>query len=251
MSALVSVTNLTVRFPVYGVDSRSLKKHIARVAVGGVIGNSGSSSVRVVTALTDVNLLLRPGDRLGLIGPNGAGKTTLLRCIAGAYEPDRGRIEVHGRIASLLDPGLGLDGSASGYDNIRLRGLLAGLSRSQMHECMGEIAEFSGLGAYLNLPLKTYSAGMAARLAFAVTTSIDAEILLLDEWLAVGDAAFQEQAHERLVGLVQRARIMVLASHNLEMIRSYCNKFMRIEAGRASAVHDISEFDDLIATEAG
>jgi homopolymeric O-antigen transport system ATP-binding protein len=246
MSAFVSVTNLTIRFPVYGVDSRSLKKHIARAAVGGKIDNS-RFSVQVVTALTDVNLVLRPGDRLGLIGPNGAGKTTLLRCIAGAYEPDFGTIEVHGRIASLLDLGLGLDASATGYDNIRLRGLIAGLSQSEIDACSEGIAEFSGLGPYLDLPMKTYSAGMAARLAFAVTTSIDAEVLLLDEWLAVGDAGFREQAHERLLGLVQRSKIMVFASHNLEMVRSYCNRIMRVDGGRASAVHDISALDELIA----
>jgi lipopolysaccharide transport system ATP-binding protein len=214
MSALVSVSNLTVRFPVYGVDSRSFKKHIARIAVGGKIDNT-HASVQIVTALHDVNLHLGPGDRLGLVGPNGAGKTTLLRCIAGAYEPDIGRIEVHGRIASLLDIGLGLDPTATGYDNIRLRGLIAGLNPSELESRTEEIAAFSGLGAYLDLPMRTYSAGMATRLAFAVTTSIDAEVLLLDEWLSVGDAGFRKQAHDRLVGLVQRARIMVFASHDI------------------------------------
>jgi lipopolysaccharide transport system ATP-binding protein len=246
MSALVSVTNLTVRFPVYGVDSRSLKKHIARVAVGGKIDNS-HATVQIVTALQDVNLFLRPGDRLGLVGPNGAGKTTLLRCIAGAYEPDVGRIEVHGRIASLLDLGLGLDLSATGYDNIRLRGLIAGLNPAELESRTEEIANFSGLGGYLDLPMKTYSAGMSARLAFAVTTSIDADVLLLDEWLSVGDSDFRKQAHDRLLGLVQRARIMVFASHDLGMVRAYCNKIIRVEAGRASALHDISDLDELIA----
>ena len=244
--SLVSVTNLTVRFPVYGVDNRSLKKHIARAAVGGRI-DRGHVGVQNVTALDDVSLFLREGDRLGLVGPNGAGKTTLLRCIAGAYEPDAGRVEDHGKIASLLDMSLGIDPSASGYDNIRLRGLISGTSPSEMARRIDEIAEFTGLGPYLDLPLKTYSAGMQTRLAFAVTTSVNAEILLLDEWLAAGDADFQDKAHDRLVSLVESARILIFASHNLTMIRRYCNKIMRIEAGRASPIVDVSQLDELLA----
>ena len=242
----VSVSNLVVRFPVYGVDSRSLKKHLARVTVGGAIEGSWNGA-KIVTALDDVNLHLREGDRLGLVGPNGAGKTTLLRCLAGAYEPDEGRVEVHGRIASLLDLSMGIDPSATGYHNIRLRGLLAGLTKSEIDAKIDGIAAFTGLGPYLDLPVKTYSAGMGARLAFAVATSIEADVLLLDEWLAVGDAEFQQQAHDRLVSLVNRANILVLASHNPAMIRNFCNKVVRIDGGHASPIVDVSQLDELLA----
>ncbi|MCR5876570.1 ATP-binding cassette domain-containing protein [Phenylobacterium sp. J426] len=181
----IAVTNLGVRFPVYGADSRSLKKHIAATTLGGRLTSQGLG-VQVVTALDDVSFMLRPGDRLGLVGPNGSGKTTLLRCLAGAYEPDDGVVEVRGRVAALLDLSLGMDAQATGYDNIMLRGLLAGMTAKEIESKADAIAEFSGLGEYLRLPLKTFSAGMVARLAFAVVTAMEPDILLLDEWIAVG-----------------------------------------------------------------
>ena len=150
----ISVSNLTVRFPVYGVDAKSLKKHLARVTVGGRLGSSLAGATEV-TALSDLNLQLKAGDRLGLVGHNGSGKTTLLRALSGAYEPDEGSIDVHGRIAALLDLNLGVDPAATGYDNIRLRGRIAGLSSRQVDERMDEIAEFSGLGPFLAMPVKT------------------------------------------------------------------------------------------------
>jgi lipopolysaccharide transport system ATP-binding protein len=200
----ISVSNLTVRFPVYGVDAKSLKKQLARVvSVGGRLGASTSRSTEV-TALTNLNLELRAGDRLGLIGHNGSGKTTLLRALSGAYEPDEGQIEVRGRIAALLDLNLGIDPSATGLDNIRLRGRIAGLSAKQIEARLEEIAAFTGLGPFLAMPMKTYSAGMNARLAFAAATSVEADVLLMDEWIAVGDSDFQKLAHRRLLDLVER-----------------------------------------------
>jgi lipopolysaccharide transport system ATP-binding protein len=212
------------------VDSRSLKKELAR-SVGGRLGR-GSARVAVVEALDAVSFRLEAGDRLGLVGGNGAGKTTLLRVLAGAYLPDQGRVEITGKVAALLDVGMGLDPTATGYDNIVMRGLLSGLSRSEIEARQGEIAEFSGLGDFLRLPLKTYSAGMQARLAFAVATSVEADILLLDEWVAVGDAEFRQAAHDRLASLVDRASIVVLASHDPAIIASLCNKTLRLEHGR-------------------
>jgi len=168
--ASITCTDLTIRFPVYGADAKSLKKALARaVNVGGVLGRH--AGVTDVTALSNVNLRLGAGDRLGLIGHNGSGKTTLLRALSGAYEPDEGTIEVQGRIASLLDLGLGIDPSATGYDNIRLRGRIAGLSSREIDERMDEIADFTGLGPFLAMPVKTYSAGMQGRLAFAAATA--------------------------------------------------------------------------------
>lgn len=244
----VSITcqNLTLRFPVYGVDAKSLKKHLARVTVGGRLGSSLAGATEV-TALSDLNLQLKAGDRLGLVGHNGSGKTTLLRALSGAYEPDEGSIDVHGRIAALLDLNLGVDPAATGYDNIRLRGRIAGLSAREIEERMDEIAEFTGLGPFLSMPVKTYSAGMQARLAFAAATAVEADVLLMDEWIAVGDADFQKLAHKRLLSLVERAGILVLASHDTDLLRLYCNKVMRLKGGIASPVADIRKLDDLLA----
>jgi lipopolysaccharide transport system ATP-binding protein len=238
--------NLTLRFPVYGVDAKSLKKALARVvSVGGALGRH--AGVTDVTALQGVNLERKPGDRLGLIGHNGSGKTTLLRALSGAYEPDEGAIDVHGRIAALLDLGLGIDATATGYENIRLRGRIAGLSSKEIDARMDEIAEFTGLGPFLAMPVKTYSAGMQARLAFAAATSVDADVLLMDEWIAVGDAEFQQLAHKRLLSLVERAGILVLATHEAPLLKLYCNKVMRLEGGRASEIVDIRKLDTLLA----
>jgi lipopolysaccharide transport system ATP-binding protein len=242
----ITVTDLTLRFPVYGVDSKSLKKHLARITVGGKLGKTGLGAPEI-TALSKVNLQLRSGDRLGLIGHNGSGKTTLLRALAGAYEPDEGTIDVHGRIAAMLDLNLGIDPSATGLDNIRLRGRIAGLSTKQIDERLTEIAEFTGLGPFLAMPLKTYSAGMQARLAFAVATAVEADVILMDEWIAVGDADFKKLAHKRILDLMERAGILVLASHELDLIRLYCNKVMRIEAGVASPIMDVKRLDELLA----
>ena len=244
----VSITcrDLTLRFPVYGVDAKSLKKALARVvAVGGKLGRH--AGVTDVTALQGVNLQLKAGDRLGLIGHNGSGKTTLLRALSGAYEPDEGVIEVQGRIAALLDLSLGVDPTATGYENIRLRGRIAGLSGREIDERMDEIAGFTGLGPFLAMPVKTYSAGMQARLAFAAATAVEADVLLMDEWIAVGDADFQKLAHKRLLKLVERAGILVLASHEVDLLRLYCNKVMRLDGGVASEVVDIRRVEELLA----
>lgn len=241
----ITITDLTMRFPVYGVDAKSLKKHLARVAVGGRLEKT--HGVTEVTAISHLNLKLKAGDRLGLIGHNGSGKTTLLRALSGAYEPDEGSIEVNGRIAPLLDLSLGIDPTATGLENIRLRGRIAGLSSREIEEKMDEIGAFTGLGPFLAMPLKTYSAGMQARLAFAVATAVDADVLLMDEWIAVGDAQFQKIAHQRLLSLVERAGILVLASHDLDLIRLYCNKVMRMDAGVASEVVDVRKMDQLLS----
>lgn len=233
----ITATDLSVELPIYGVDSRSLKKEVAR-AVGGRFG-ADQTGHTVVRALDKLNFQLQTGDRLGLIGGNGAGKTTLLRVLAGAYQPTGGRVELVGRVSALLDVGIGMDPSATGYENIYMRGLLAGLTRPEIRARLDEIASFSGLGNFLNLPLKTYSAGMQARLAFAVATSIETDILLMDEWLAVGDAEFRTAAHERLASLVGRSSILVLASHDSTIIEAFCNRTIHLEHGRIVEARDL------------
>ena len=241
----ISCRDLTLRFPVYGVDAKSLKKSLAKITVGGRLGRSHGATE--VTAISGLSMELKAGDRLGLVGHNGSGKTTLLRALSGAYEPDEGSVEVQGRIAPLLDLNLGIDPTATGYENIRLRGRIAGLSSKEIDERLGEIAEFTGLGAFLAMPLKTYSAGMQARLAFAVATAVHADIILMDEWIAVGDADFKKLAHKRILDLMERAGILVLASHELDLIRLYCNKVMVMKGGVASPVTSVKNLDDLLA----
>lgn len=246
----ITVRDLSLYFPLIGADSQSLKRYLKQVAIGGSLGRRDKSNKTTLLALRDVNLSLRPGDRLGLIGANGSGKTTLLRCLAGAYAPDKGLVEVNGRVASLLDLSMGVDASATGLENIRLRGLVAGLSSRQIEAKTEEIAEFSGLGPFLAMPMKTYSSGMQARLAFATATSVEAEILLMDEWIAVGDASFRAQAQERLTSMLERAHILVIASHEPSLIRSICNKVMRMDHGQASEVVDVADMDALMALPA-
>jgi lipopolysaccharide transport system ATP-binding protein len=245
--ASIDIRGLTIRFPVYGADHRSLKRQITR-AVGGTLGRKGTSGPPLLTALQNVNVSLKPGDRLGLVGHNGAGKTTLLRAMAGAYAPDEGVIDVEGRVASLLDLMVGMDPFATGLQNIRLRALLMGLSDKQIKDRAEEIAEFTALGPFLGMPVKTYSAGMIARLAFSITTSVDADILLMDEWIGVGDADFRHAAEMRLRKMVEGSKIFVFASHDFVMLKKMCNKFIGLKGGRSTGLLSEREFDQFIAS---
>ncbi len=190
---------------------------------GGEIGRNVSNQVSV-TALHDLSINLKSGDRLGVMGPNGAGKSTLLRVIAGIYAPTSGSIEVKGRIASLIDISLGMELEASGFENIRMRGVMMGLSLKQIKSLEEEIAEFTELGPYLNMPIRSYSTGMHMRLGFAVSTAVPADILLMDEWLSVGDEAFKVKAEKRLNEYIKRSSILVIASHSKETIEKLTNK---------------------------
>lgn len=247
----IEMRNLSIRFPVYGADQRSLKRSLAKIAIGGRVGGRGAGGgSNTVSALHHINLSLKPGDRLALVGPNGSGKTTLLRTMAGVYAPDEGELTTVGKIAGLLDLSLGLQPTATGNENIYLRGLVAGLTKAQIRAKTEEIAEFSGLGQFLSLPLKTYSSGMLARLAFAVATAVDADILLMDEWIAVGDAEFRDSARDRLMKLIEQSHILVLASHEMSLIKGLCNKFLHLEHGVASPVLPIDGIDDFMAAAA-
>ena len=242
LSAVVSLRleAVTVDFPVYNAGARSLKKRLLRRGRGGRIAHGAHNRLRV-RALEDVTLAMKHGDRIGLVGANGAGKTTLLRVLAGAYEPTRGRVERHGRTASLLNVSLGIDGEATGYENIMTRGLLLGLRPEQVRARMDEIAAFTELGDYLAMPVHTYSAGMRLRLAFAVCTSFDPEVLLMDEWLAMGDRAFVEKAQHRLQQFVQRAGILVLASQNTPLLQRVCSTGVLLDQGRVKCFGSIDK----------
>lgn len=197
---------------------------------GGTI--SGSGSRRFVTALDGVSFELEAGDRLGLVGANGAGKTTLLKVLYGIYEPTAGRLDIRGKVDALFNINLGFRPEATGRRNIVLRGLINGWTEAQIAERTEEIIEFSELGEFIDMPFKSYSQGMGARLAFAIATTLEPEILLMDEWIGAGDASFQKKATDRMNALAEKAGIIVLASHSEELLKKTCNKRLELEKGR-------------------
>jgi len=228
MARLV-LENASIDFPIFGAHAASLKQTLASAATGGRIGRE--TGIAVIQALRDISLDLRDGDRLGIVGHNGAGKSTLLRTLAGVYPPTRGRYFRDGTISSLIDPMLGIETDATGYENISLRGLILGIGRREMARLTPDIAEFSGLGDYLDMPVRTYSTGMMMRLGFSIATAVRSDILLMDEWLSVGDAEFRQKAEDRLRDIVSTTGILVLASHSPELIKRECNQVMELSHG--------------------
>lgn len=237
--ARISVNNVTLYYPIIGAGDRSVKNSLLSFATGGKI--TKGSGTMLVTGLDKINLELRDGDRLGLIGHNGAGKSTLLKVLAGIYSPTLGSIEVEGRIVSTLNITLGFEHEATGYENIFLRGRLLGLSSEEIESKVDEIAEFTELGKYLDLPVRVYSSGMLMRLAFAVMTSLESDILLMDEVIGTGDARFIHKAEARLDEFMNRAKIMVIASHSDGVIREFCNKALLLKNGTPFASGDVDE----------
>lgn len=238
----IDTYNACVDFPIFDAKSRSMKKAFLGAA-GGAIGRN-QDNVVVVEALKNVNLHLREGDRVGLVGHNGAGKSTLLRLLSGIYEPTRGSADIRGRVAPVFDLGVGMDPEISGYENIIIRGLFLGQTRKQMKAKMKEIADFTELGEYLSMPLRTYSTGMRIRLALGVVTSIEPEILLLDEGIGAVDAAFMAKARDRLQALVERSGILVFASHSNDFLAQLCNTALWVDHGQireAGLVPDVVE----------
>lgn len=243
MSASVILTNIHLDLPIFDVSAQSLKKRVMRMGRRNRIAEDNTGVV-IVKAIDGLSLTLESGDRLGLIGHNGAGKSTLLRVMAEIYPPTAGSIEVRGKTVPLLDIAMGMDDQSTGRQNIRLRGLLLGMGDAEIARKTDEIADFSELGDYLDLPLRTYSAGMRIRLAFAISTAVEADILLLDEVLGVGDASFQEKANRRLQALHDRSEIVVLAIHSIEVIRKTCNKVLWMERGRVRMLGGVEEILD-------
>jgi lipopolysaccharide transport system ATP-binding protein len=229
--SFIKANNLAVEFPLFNNTHRSIKNAVLHATTGGRLAKYAGKTTGV-RALDALNFEIQKGDRVGLTGHNGSGKTTLLRVLAGAYEPTYGALYLKGRVASLLDISLGMDHDATGYENIFLRGIMMGLSPAEIREKMDEIAAFTELGEYLNMPVRTYSSGMQLRLAFAVSTSVQADIIVMDEWLSVGDASFMAKASERLQKLVDGASILVIASHDFGLINKICNRVFRMEHGR-------------------
>lgn len=227
----ILLNNVSVDIPIFNSQGRSLKKTIMGMATGGRIGLTESGRT-VVRSLDHLNLEIKSHERVGLIGHNGAGKSTLLRVLSSVYEPTEGVAKIKGSIGSLIDVSLGIDLEATGLENIYLRSALLGIPKKNVDKELNSLVEFTELGDFINMPVRTYSTGMHMRLAFAVSTMISPDILLMDEWLSVGDQSFQEKAENRLNRLIERTNILVIATHSHRLIERCCTRVLWLEHGQ-------------------
>lgn len=224
-----------MEFPIHHWRDRSLRRALLRIVTGP---DKERPRLQVVRALDGLSLEVRPGDRLGIIGPNGAGKSTLLRVLSGIYHPTSGSVQVTGRCLPLFDLRAGLDEEATGYENILRRGLIVGARRTEIEAKRQEIMAFTELHQDIERPLRTYSTGMTLRLVFAIATAVDGEIVLLDEWIGAGDLAFRSKASSKIDEIVERAGIVVLATHDLSLLSRVCNRSILLHHGRIVATGD-------------
>jgi ABC-2 type transport system ATP-binding protein len=228
--AHIFVENLSLQYPVYEAD-RSIRQALLS-PVGGVIGNQGSNGIPHVLALDGISMELSDGDRLGLLGHNGAGKSTFIKVLGGVFEPTSGQIRIAGNSVMMVTTGIGLDPDYNAYENIRTCGLYLGLTPAEIDAHIDDIAEFTELGDFLKLPVKTYSSGMVVRLTFAITTALRPEVILMDEGLGAGDARFAAKAKRRLNDMIEGCSIMVLASHSTGLIQQMCNRCAILAHGK-------------------
>jgi ABC-2 type transport system ATP-binding protein/lipopolysaccharide transport system ATP-binding protein len=238
--SFLHLQDVSVEFPIYQANSRSLKKLLLASSTRGNLGRDAKDRINV-RALSRVSFEVSEGERLGLIGLNGAGKTTLLKVLAGVYEPTSGSFTSSGRVSSLLDMNVGFNFDATGRENIILRGMYLGIHPREMRERSAEVAEFTELGDYLDMPVRTYSAGMMIRLGFAASTCVPPDILIMDEWLTAGDAKFLEKAQRRVESFVRTSSILVLASHSLELVAQWCTRGLLLHQGRNVMVGSVEE----------
>jgi ABC-2 type transport system ATP-binding protein/lipopolysaccharide transport system ATP-binding protein len=234
--ASIAVDNVGIVFPIYDSRGRSLKSRLYDLLRSP---DGTSRSITLVDALRGVSLQLRNGDRLGIIGRNGSGKTTLLRVLSGIYEPTSGRVDIDGSIASMTDMTMGMDPDATGEENIVIRGILLGMTRRQAQDLVEPIREFTELAHKLEYPIRTYSTGMLLRLAFAISTAIRPDILVMDEMIGAGDASFVEKARARVSAMIDASSILVLSSHNLAIVREFCTIAILLEDGLVTARGDV------------
>lgn len=239
--ASIVFDNLSLEFPVFGMVSRSFRKDLVRLTTGGRWVSPASGNVVRVRALDTLNLRIEHGDRVGLVGHNGSGKSSLLRVVSQIYEPTDGALHVQGKVYALLDVMLGMDPESTGYENILLCGLIHGLTRKEVKEKQQAIADFTELGDYLSMPIRTYSTGMQVRLAFSIATSIYPEILVLDEVIGAGDASFIEKARARLFEMMNVSSIVLLASHDNRILQRACNKILWLDGGQLKFFGDVDE----------
>jgi lipopolysaccharide transport system ATP-binding protein len=237
----IRLESVDLDYTVYSSRAQSIRHAALDIAVGGKLFR-GSGDMVVVRALDKLSLHLTEGDRLGIMGHNGSGKTTLLKVMAGIFDPVRGRVDVRGKVSSMIDIGHGADHEANAVDNIKMLAALRQVPPKQIPALIEDTLEFADLGAYAYLPIKTYSAGMVMRLLFAVSTALEPDILLLDEWIGAGDAGFVDKASTRMNDVVHSAKIVVLASHSEGLIRSVSNKLLVLDHGKAVYMGDCDAY---------
>lgn len=225
--AYLELDNISLVFKLRQHRRISLKEYL----VNGMFWKS-ANPVKTISALSNVSFRVEEGERLGIIGHNGAGKSTLLKLLAGVYPPSSGRRIVNGHISSLFDLTLGFEPDANGWENISYRGYLQGETPTTIKSKLSAIAEFSELGQFLDSPVRYYSSGMLVRLAFAIATAIDPEILLVDEVLSAGDVAFQRKTRARMREMMTRASLIVMVSHDMESLRKLCNRVVWMDHGQ-------------------
>ncbi len=237
--AYVKLHNVSLEYPIFDAQTRSIRNSLLK-NVGGRIAH-GLKSAPTVKAINNISLELNDGDNLAVLGHNGAGKTTLLRIISDIYQPTHGSIEVDGKVSSLTNIQLGMEPDATGYENIIMRGIFMGMTFKEIKSKMDEIIDFSELGEYINLPMRAYSTGMALRLSFAVSTSFTPQILVLDEMIGAGDKNFLKKATSRTKEIMQKAKILILSSHNNQILKEFCNKAILMKEGSIIAQGSLDE----------
>jgi len=227
--AFINLNNVSISFPLFNSDSRSLKKSFYKTLLGSKINFFDDKYS--IKSLSNLSMSFKDGDRVGIIGPNGSGKSTFLRTISGIYYPSNGTITKSGSICSLIDVSFGINPDLTGIENIYLRCSLMGIPIKDIKNLLDKIIDFSELGNYIRLPVKTYSSGMQLRLAFSISTIIYPDILIMDEWLSVGDDSFQIKAKKRLDTIVKKTKILFVASHSNKLISSIANKLLVLNKG--------------------
>jgi ABC-type polysaccharide/polyol phosphate transport system ATPase subunit len=230
---MIIVKNASLEYPILDVNSHSLQLALYS-KLSNVVGGKFSESTanKYVMALDDISLEIKDGTRLGIIGHNGAGKTTLLRLISGVYTPTTGHVSIKGDICSLTDFSLGMDQNVSGIKNIIFRLVFMGKTFSQAKKAVDEIVDFSEIGAYAHMPIRTYSTGMFLRLAFAISTHFIPDILVLDEVIGAGDEGFKVKMKQRLEQIINKSRIVILSSHDLAAVKQFCNSAILLRKGQ-------------------
>jgi len=227
----IEIKGATLQYPIGAFVRGSLKSGLF-----SLFGHKEKTpQVQFVDAITNLDLSIKAGERVGIIGSNGSGKSTLLRAMAGVYPLRSGSISVSGQIGTLLDISLGFEPESTGRENIYYRGMVMGYSRKQIAKVESEIVDFAALGEFIDLPMRTYSAGMYVRLGFAVSTQFQPDVLLIDEVFGAGDANFAERARQRMSRIVEAAGIVVLVSHDMGLISSFCNRVLWMDRGRLMA----------------
>lgn len=222
----IEINGACVNFPLANLNRYGIKKYISTL-----INKNRIYERQLRPALSYISLKFAPGDKVAIIGKNGAGKTTLLRTINGVYVPFSGSINVNGKIRSLLELSFGMDQEATGSENLILRAELLGVNRQYIKKNLDKIIEFTELGDAIDRQIKTYSSGMLLKLAFAISTIGNPEILLMDEWMSVGDVSFQRKAESKLLNIVNNASIFIIATHDLDLVSSLCNRVIYMSEG--------------------